>query len=133
MYLDGIATSNIKQGYIGDCYFIATLGAAAKDPTRIKNIFYSDKPNTAGIYLLKLFVNGLVNYVILDDYLPILNNSIRFARSSREGELWPSLIEKAWAKLHGTYARIEAGNPADAIIHVMGIPAKNLFHEPKNN
>jgi calpain-15 len=71
VYLDGIATSNVKQGSLGDCYFIATLGAAAKDPSRIKDRFYSNEPNTAGIYVLKLFVNGIINYVILDDYLPV--------------------------------------------------------------
>jgi hypothetical protein len=48
---------------------------------------------------------------VVDDWLPVNEyNQIAFARSQND-ELWVSLLEKAWAKLHGTYARIEGGVP----------------------
>lgn len=39
------------------------------------------------------------------------------------------LLEKAWAKLYGTYARIEGGDPGFALAHLTGNPAMSMFHE----
>ena len=47
---------------------------------------------------------------------------------SRDGELWASLLEKGWAKLHGTYARLEAGLPCFAYNHISGAPAESMLH-----
>jgi hypothetical protein len=58
---------------------------------------------------MSFFVNGLVKYVFVDDYLPVKYGKTYFAHSCREGELWPSLLEKGWAKLHGSYINVESG------------------------
>jgi hypothetical protein len=39
------------------------------------------------------------------------------------------LLEKAWAKLYGTYARIEGGDPAFAAVHLEGAPAVTTWHK----
>lgn len=72
----------------------------------------------AGIYMINLYVNGLRTPVIIDDFIPVWphNNEPIFARSKRE-DLWVLLLEKAWAKLHGTYSRIEGSSPAIAANH----------------
>lgn len=55
------------------------------------------------------------------------NNRPAFA-SNKDQEIWVILLEKAWAKLHKTYARTEAGLPSFATIHLLGTPAKSYFH-----
>ncbi len=50
--------------------------------------------------------------MIIDDKIPCVVMSNKkpipvFARSAYENEFWPSLIEKAYAKLHGSYASLE--------------------------
>ncbi len=84
------------------------LSALAERAERVENIFVTKQPNKAGIYLVKFFINGIETPVIVDDYLPTRNGKPCYA-NSRTGELWVILLEKAWAKLHGSYSRIESG------------------------
>lgn len=39
------------------------------------------------------------------------------------------LLDKAWAKLQGSYARTEGGFTADAAAHLLGCPNQSLRHE----
>ena len=61
---------------------------------------------------MTFFVNGIETPVIVDDFLPVKKfavNKPAFGTSSESGELWISLLEKGWAKLYGSYARIVGG------------------------
>jgi hypothetical protein len=49
-----------------------------------------------------LFINGIETPVILDDWFPIKYNKPAFC-SSVNGSIWAMLLEKAWAKIHGSY------------------------------
>jgi calpain-15 len=103
--------NDINQGALGNCYFLAVLSAIAEHENRIKAHFYTQKVNNAGIYLMSFFVNGVEKPVIVDDWFPVelgRKKQPAFA-SSKDEELWVMLMEKAWAKLNGTYARSESG------------------------
>ena len=39
------------------------------------------------------------------------------------------MLEKAWAKLHGTYARTEGGLPCFAVNHITGVPTESHQHD----
>ena len=80
----------------------------AEVPDRIRARIYTREVNSAGIYLVTLFVNGVETPVILDDWFPSIFGKAAFC-SSLEGEIWAMLLEKAWAKLHGSYCRTECG------------------------
>ena len=89
--------------------------------------------NRVGIYLIKFYINGYVTPVIVDDLVPVkvgnyTEEATAFARRN-DGILWPSLLEKAWAKLHGTYARAEAGFSSFALSHLSGVPCKEFNHD----
>ena len=43
-------------------------------------------------------------------------------------ELWPLLIEKAWAKLHGCYAVCASGSAGDTLQYLTAGPARKLEH-----
>lgn len=59
---------------------------------------------------------------MIDNFLPILEEEERlaFTCSSNEGELWPSLLEKACAKVHGSYYALEGGSVDDALVDLTG-------------
>ena len=78
--------------------------------------------------MVKLYINGIETPVIVDDYLPVTARGQPAFATCRDGELWVSLLEKAWAKLHGTYARTEGGLPCFAANHVMGVAAESYPH-----
>lgn len=60
--------------------------------------------------------------VVVDDHLPVFPGSSApaCAHSTSSGEMWPGLVEKAYAKLHGSYAALADGNSADALEDLTG-------------
>ena len=67
-------------------------------------------------------MNGLETPVIVDDYFPTRNNQFVYAQTP-DGELWVMLLEKAWAKLHGSFSRVEGGTTVHAAQQLLGSPA----------
>ncbi|THU76891.1 cysteine proteinase [Dendrothele bispora CBS 962.96] len=58
--------------------------------------------------------------------------SLYFAKSATQGETWVPLIEKAYAKLHGSYAALNGGQACEAIEDLTGgistfIPTRDIF------
>lgn len=129
LFQGGIETSDINQGELGDCYLLVVLGAAAYDQQAIEARFYHKELNSVGAILVKMFVNGKEQWILIDDYIPTKYGKPAFVSSIDEGEVWPCLLEKAWAKLHGTYARCEAGQPTNAALHIMGCPGESYENE----
>ena len=43
-------------------------------------------------------------------------------------EIWVLLLEKAWAKIYGSYHRIEVGNTGEALPVLTGAPSQTLTH-----
>ena len=68
--------------------------------------------------------------VVVDDFLPVINGTtqLAFARSNKN-ELWVSLLEKGWAKLHKSYNATSGGIPDFAANHLSGVPSKAFRHE----
>ena len=77
------------------------------------------KVDDAGIIIVYFNINGKRIPVIIDDFLPVINGRLVFATSS-SGCLWPSFVEKAWAKLNGRYKRIEETTLHTAFTHLSG-------------
>ena len=115
-----------RQGQLGDCYFIASLGAlAANDPQAITNMFIDNGDNT---YTVRFYTGnygafylpdgtisdgfttglGTADYVTVNEQLPTYSNGM-FAYSnyglsinSTSAPLWIALAEKAYAQWNQT-------------------------------
>ena len=61
------------SGKSGDSYFVAMLASLVSQPDRIKSLFvYPIKQiNDCGIYLIQMYINGRLRPVIIDDYIPV--------------------------------------------------------------
>ena len=81
--------------------------------------------------MVLFWVNGVQTPVIIDDYIPVTMSGKPAFASCKNGEIWVSLLEKAWAKLHGTYLRTQGGLPCFAANHIMGVPGKSVHNNSK--
>src|SRR5262249_5961986 len=60
--------TDVHQGAVGDCYFVATLGEIAlRSPSAIQNMFIV---NGDGTYTVRFLQNGAAHYVTVDNQLP---------------------------------------------------------------
>src|SRR5579883_48025 len=97
--------TDIHQGYLGDCYFLASLGATAlQNPSAIQNMFLD---NGDGTFTVRFFGehNGNVtgaDYVTVDRMLPlnvIAGSKVsQFASYDDTNGMWVALAEKAFAQ-----------------------------------
>ena len=120
------STSNINQGYLGDCYFLSAIGEIAlQDPTTIENMITE---NANGTYSIEFQINGKADYVTVNDELPEMSNggdlypgtSLYFENGN--GALWAPLVEKAFAQLdeQSGVATGELGVNGDAYEDIAG-------------
>jgi calpain-15 len=85
--------------------------------------------NDAGIYAVNLYINGESTTVVVDDYFPFNEEHGKwaFSRPSTGNEIWVLILEKAWAKVFGSYSRIEVGDSGEAMPVLTGCPTKDYF------
>jgi len=120
--------SDVNQGSLGDCYFMASIAEIAKlEPAAIKNMITDNGDNTYGV---RFFEGGKAVYVTVDGELPVggtraNGSNLLYANGS---DLWPALVEKAYAELTlredgqdsaNSYAGI-AGGWADPLTEITG-------------
>ena len=71
--------------------------------------------NNQRIYGVQLYSLGIPLTVVVDDFIPFKKYSPAYANIADNNGLWPIILEKAFAKLHGTYHAIEESNTISAI------------------
>jgi hypothetical protein len=71
----------------------------------VRSLFHNKVANDAGCYLLKFYINGVPTGIMVDDSFLTEGDGLVFAKC-KDGEIWVPLIEKAFAKLLGTYTTI---------------------------
>uniref|UniRef100_G3TGT3 Calpain catalytic domain-containing protein n=1 Tax=Loxodonta africana TaxID=9785 RepID=G3TGT3_LOXAF len=68
--------------------------------------------------------------VVVDDRLPVLHHLYLLVYSHRDNnEFWPCLLEKAYAKLHGSYFYLHGGHLPDALVDLTN---SDLYSSPSN-
>ncbi|KAJ9468248.1 Calpain-type cysteine protease ADL1 [Diplonema papillatum] len=108
-------------GMIESHWFLGAAAVVAAHPALLQYLFLSAYPEY-GFYQLRFFKYGSWVGVTVDDSFPVdSTNALLFASSPDPGELWPAVLEKAYAKLHKSYEALEiSGDPAHALADLTG-------------
>ena len=110
IFVNDISIDDVRQGYLGNCYFMSSLAAMTNIPQLICQLFKSFQINKNGCYEVGLNIEGEWQIVLLDDYFPCSKKTrIPIFAKPNGPELWAMLLEKAWAKINGGYLYITGG------------------------
>ena len=123
----------ISQGELGDCYFVASLSRIARQSYLISSLFDTTTPTRilgsvqdsinikCGAVVVYFNCFGRRTPVLIDTLLPLKYDQLRFSSPKDKSQSpWFCLVEKAYAKLNGSYSNIIGGNLPLAIYNMFG-------------
>jgi len=123
LFADGLEPDDIEQGLLSDGPFCAALMVLAECSVRIRSLFARNVDNDCGAYCVSMFCDGELRHIVVDDRVPCDATTKKplFSHCKR-GEIWLPIVEKAYAKIHGSYAAIQNGDPSVALADLTGAP-----------
>ena len=76
--------------------------------------------------------SGVWNELTIDDYMPCSLEGPPLFTRAHGNELWVMLLEKAYAKLHGSFENLKEGHPNEALQDFTGFPTVLYdFNDPE--
>ncbi|XP_037365747.1 calpain-9-like [Talpa occidentalis] len=110
-----------------ECLRKGTLFEDADFPANSSSLFYSKEPESPVVWNRPGFWQyGEWVDVVIDDRLPTSRDRLIYLRSADNNEFWGALLEKAYAKLHGSYEALYAGSAIEAMEDFTGGVAKTF-------
>lgn len=106
-----ITPYNIVEGIFSTSYLTAGLSALAEKPQRIRDLFIWPNITDSRVFACTIIFRGKWKTIYVDDYFPFpkpyyTSAGYQGCSVDRKNSMWVSLLEKAWAKLYGSYLSI---------------------------
>ena len=118
----------MEQGQVGDCWLLASLSALAASASapRLLARLFPTADAVAGSVTVSLYAHGAWTDVTVDTLVPCdAECQPLFARGSAAA----ALVEKAYAKLRGSYAALDEGRASEACVDLTGGVAERVSVE----
>ncbi|KAK7090807.1 calpain-5-like [Littorina saxatilis] len=124
LFVEGASSGDVHQGRLGNCWFVAASStlASVKEiwnkviPDANGQEWNPEKPDEyQGIFRFQFWRYGYWVEVVIDDFLPTINDELVFIHSQSRNEFWSALLEKAYAKLFGNYEVLDGGELSEAL------------------
>jgi len=128
-----VSPNDLSQGAMGNCWLISSLAAVAEFPKLLTSLSKQQVLDPEGRYDLKLFHPLKEEWVpvTIDDRFPVNGAELKYGRLSKDGELWPIVFEKAFAKMFGGYEQLDGNSPLIALKALTGAVSDQLLNISK--
>ncbi|XP_074819520.1 calpain-10 isoform X4 [Natator depressus] len=125
LFSDNPQEVQVKQGILGDCWFLCACVALQKSKYLLSKVIPPGQPSWTdetytGCFTCQVWQFGHWVEVTIDDRLPCLGGKLCFSQCQTEDVFWLPLLEKVYAKVHGSYEQLWAGQVADALVDLTG-------------
>jgi hypothetical protein len=142
---DGPSNLDVRQGAVGDCYFLSPLAEAAlRAPQAIKDMFVD---NGDGTYTVRFYEQvgaaQVADYVTVNREFPVASGRFVFADAGQPinrttNVLWVALVEKAYAQLaREGWSRVNDSSPANSYAAIDGgcgnVALQQILGEPSSS
>jgi calpain-15 len=102
VFQNNVEPNDIKQGLLGDCYFLSVLSVLSEQSELVMRLFHTRECAHQSNFCVWLNAHGEWQSIVIDDQFPCSDlNSPAFSRGHGK-ELWVTIMEKAYAKTYGT-------------------------------
>eukprot|EP00744_Colponema_vietnamica_P002753 GILI01004288.1.p1 GENE.GILI01004288.1~~GILI01004288.1.p1 ORF type:complete len:422 (-),score=71.13 GILI01004288.1:139-1404(-) len=128
----GISPGEIVQGSLGNCWLLASMAAVAEYPALVRDVFVVKQKNDYQKYCFRLFDEKVEKFreISVDTFIPCIDGRPIFTQPNGIA-MWVPLLEKAVAKMYGTFGALDGGSTEGGIRILTGAKIVRISRKGK--